>query len=949
VLAIVGSLLAMSSDSANGYSLNKRLLTGLIVGADTTPPTNPRSLRVTAVSATSVTLTWQKSADRGGVAGYNVYRDDQKTGTTAATTTRYAFTSLSCGRSYRFSVQAYDRAGNVSARSTILASTAACSDTLAPNAPATIAQQAVTPTSITLSWPASSDDFGVVGYEVFRDGALVASTASTQFSITALQCATMYTLGVRAFDAAGNRSPVTSVLMATSPCPDTTAPSAPVSPAQTSANQSSVALSWGASTDAVGVVGYTVYRDGAVAGSTPGTSYIVASLSCGSTYTIAVEGYDAAGNRSARSSVLARTSACPPPPAPAPAPDTTAPSAPTAVTPTSATATAISVSWTAAIDNVGVTSYGLYRDGSSAGSTSLTNATFSGLTCGRSYQLAIDAVDAAGNRSSRTTVAASTAPCPDTAAPSSPTGLTQASAAETTVNLAWTASTDNVAVAGYGVYLAGVRIATSSSPAYVLAGLNCGTSYTAGVDAYDAAGNRSAQATLVVRSRDCQVDTQAPSVPQNQTVGSPTQNSFTMAWSPSTDNVGVAGYSAFLNGTKVGTTTGTTYVYTGLACGATYTVALEAFDAAGNASNRNYASGPATTSACASTADTTAPSAPTSVTAGSATQTSITLSWSPSSDNVAVTGYGYYRNGTFVSNGTGTSYMFGGLACGTNYTLAVDAYDAAGNRSSKVSASAATTACSAPSPPPPPPPSSGVSVAAGQSWQAAYDSAPSGSTITVLAGSHGTQRISGSKQVTFLGQAGAVMRQFWNEASNLTLDNVDIDGGGQKLTILEAHGANNVYRNLEIRNNTDQQMITNAGSNALYDNVFFHDAVETSAGEAAGVHMECLWSNGPAIKVRNSTFKDCAIMDLYLTLGTWWGQQPYTDVVVEDNIFYPSERTNNSGTHFYGFLVNGALPVNGWSIKRNRFDSQVGIESPVSNSVICGNTGSAPTSWKVPC
>ena len=90
-------------------------------------------------------------------------------------------------------------------------------------------------------------------------------------------------------------------------------------------------------------------------------------------------------------------------------------------------------------------------------------------------------------------------------------------------------------------------------------------------------------------------------------------------------------------------------------------------------------------------------------------------------------------------------------------------------------------------------------------------------------------------------------------------------------------------------------------------------------------------------------------MDLYLTLGTWWGQPPYTGVVVEDNVFWPSERDNNHGTHFYGFLVNGALPLNGWTIRRNRFDQQIAVESPIINSIICGNTGAAPQSWKTPC
>ena len=94
-------------------------------------------------------------------------------------------------------------------------------------------------------------------------------------------------------------------------------------------------------------------------------------------------------------------------------------------------------------------------------------------------------------------------------------------------------------------------------------------------------------------------------------------------------------------------------------------------------------------------ADTSAPSAPSAPSASGRTQTSITLSWNASSDNVGVAGYGLYRDG----NGAGStdaatrSFTFSGLTCGTSYTLAVDAYDTAGNRSSRTSQAVSTTAC----------------------------------------------------------------------------------------------------------------------------------------------------------------------------------------------------------------------------------------------------------------
>ena len=66
-----------------------------------------------------------------------------------------------------------------------------------------------------------------------------------------------------------------------------------------------------------------------------------------------------------------------------------------------------------------------------------------------------------------------------------------------------------------------------------------------------------------------------------------------------TDNVGVTGYRIYRNGTRVATTTSTSYTVTGLACNTSYTIGLTAIDAAGNESNRAEATGTTKTSACA--------------------------------------------------------------------------------------------------------------------------------------------------------------------------------------------------------------------------------------------------------------------------------------------------------------------------------------------------------------
>jgi acid phosphatase type 7 len=198
------------------------------------------------------------------------------------------------------------------------------------------------------------------------------------------------------------------------------------------------------------------------------------------------------------------TTTSPPPTTTAPPADTSPPTAPTSVRATGATTTSVSVAWNASSDNVGVAGYGVYIDGAAAGSTSQTSFTATGLACGRSYVVTVDAYDAAGNRSTKSApLTVTTNACPDTQPPTAPTNLRATAATTSSVAVAWNASTDNVGVTGYNVYRNGNFVATTTATSYQFTGLTCGTSYTFGVEAVDAAGNRSSRPTLTAATAPC--------------------------------------------------------------------------------------------------------------------------------------------------------------------------------------------------------------------------------------------------------------------------------------------------------------------------------------------------------------------------------------------------------------------------------------------------------------
>src|SRR4029078_9393517 len=136
-------------------------------------------------------------------------------------------------------------------------------------------------------------------------------------------------------------------------------------------------------------------------------------------------------------------------------------------------------------------------------------------------------------------------------APSVPGNLVATAVSPTQVNLTWSASTDNVGVTGYYVYLYDTPIITTTSPSFSHTGLTPGATYNYRVSAYDAVPNHSAwTATPVTVATPLSIptaDTVEPSLPSLLTAVPVSSTQINLTWNASTDNVAVRGYRVYQN------------------------------------------------------------------------------------------------------------------------------------------------------------------------------------------------------------------------------------------------------------------------------------------------------------------------------------------------------------------------------------------------------------------
>jgi chitodextrinase len=366
---------------------------------------------------------------------------------------------------------------------------------------------------------------------------------------------------------------------------------------------------------------------------------------------------------------------------------TDAPSAPETIIATPDGETALNLSWTPSRDNGSIDGYNVYQNGKRVAYADTTAYKLTGLTPGASYLIEVEAVDDGDTKSSAK--AQLTATTLDATPPDAPTALRATALTETSATLAWTKSFDNSgAVAKYVVYVDGDSVAETVDTACTVTGLTVVTTYAVKVAAEDAAGNKSAQSEAILIHTP---DQTPPSKPGGLEPTAEEGSSVTLEWGRSKDNVGVAGYLVTLATTDnlagdsvtfIPHTNSNLYSCTvGNLPAAAYIIGVQAVDTSGNRSPPAYFS-----------KDGEAPTAPANLSA-TPTDTSVALLWAAATDNLGViAGYIIYLNGDSTGVTTDTSFTLSGLTPVTEYALAVEAVDVAGNRSAKAQVTVSTAA-----------------------------------------------------------------------------------------------------------------------------------------------------------------------------------------------------------------------------------------------------------------
>jgi fibronectin type 3 domain-containing protein len=558
-------------------------------------------------------------------------------------------------------------------------------DTITPSIPLNLAGSAVS-TTVTLSWTASTDNVGVAGYNVIRNGVWVANSSIAAYVDSGLATSTTYNYQVQAFDMAGNTSLSSSTVAV--PTAYTIPPTAPTNVVGTPYSTQGITLTWSASQDPEGVSSYEVFRGtspsnlvqvGVMGGTT--TTYKDYSLTPSTKYYYGVEATQSTYVSTMSAIVSATTFAMP--------------SMPTHLAATPVSAQQINLTWTASTGGLPITSYQVFRGTSSSGLSQLgTRATPPytdyAVTPATTYYYQVQATDSNGDISPMSAEISTTSlPSPNT-----PTNLAAAVSSGAKISLTWTETVPpkGLPIGSYQIYCglapgSLIKIATTATTSYTYTGLTAGTTYYCAVLAADTAGDLSVMSNPVTAITDA-----SPNTPTNLAAAATSGAKISLTWTDTVISGGlpIGSYQVYCglapgSMTKVGTTAKTSYTYTGLTAGTTYYCAVLAADTAGDLSAMSV-----TVSAMTDAL----PNAPTNVVATANSATKVTVTWTESvpTGGLPITSYQVYRgtspgNLSLLGTRATLTYTDTTVVALTTYYYAVLATDTS-NEASPMSANA---------------------------------------------------------------------------------------------------------------------------------------------------------------------------------------------------------------------------------------------------------------------
>lgn len=659
-------------------------------GSASTPGTPTIGTPSVTAASTSATVNWTAPTTNGGstILGYYVVSSPATTTQTVtdASATTMSFTGLSYGTSYTFTVAAYNSIGTGSYSS----SSESVMPYATPFAP-TIGTASISTktTTATITWTAPTNNGGstILGYYVVSDPATTTQTASasaSSISFTGLSYGTSYTFTVAGYNTYGTGTYSSSSNSIT----PTGVPGTPtIGTASVDANTKYVTVNWTAPTVTNGsaITGYRITSSPATYIKTTtdasATSFSFGELTYGTSYLFYVAAINSVGTGSNSSGSNTVT-------------PYTKPDAPTIGSASiSYSSTAATITWTAPSTN-GSDILGYYIKSSPTTSTisadaSSNSVSFTGLSYGTSYTFSVAAYNAAGTSS----YSSNTASITPRTTPGTPT-IGTANASGTSATVRWTAptSTGGSTILGYYVVSSPATTTQSGSgTSMTFTGLTLGTSYTFTVAAYNIAGTGSYSSSSN--------SVTAATTPDTPTIGTATMTSgtttATITWTEpaSSNGSSITGYSVkatSTSGTTITKSTGSTdtsYNFTGLSYGVTYTFTVAAINSVGTGSYSSSSN---------SVQSTSTPNAPTIGTVSiSVDKLETTVSWTAPSDNGGLDILGYYitsspATSTFTADASSNSVTFTGLSYWTSYTFTVAAYNSAGTGTSSSASNSIT-------------------------------------------------------------------------------------------------------------------------------------------------------------------------------------------------------------------------------------------------------------------